>query len=164
MPTSEAPTRIAVTGHRGLPDDTVNIVDTAIRTAVRNQPKPLVGITCLADGADQIFARAIIDAGGALHVIVPAQEYRDGLPAEAHAPYDELIARAANVRRLPYVASTSEAHMAASKTMLDDVDTLFAVWDGQPARGYGGTADIVTIAHDLNIPVHIIWPAGAHRD
>lgn len=124
----------------------------------------LIGISCLADGADQIFARAVIAAGGGLHVIVAAEEYRDGLPAEAYASYDELVAQAADVRRLPYVESTSDAHMAASKMMLDDADTLFAVWDGQPARGYGGTADIVSTAQDLNVPVHIIWPAGAHRD
>jgi hypothetical protein len=27
--------------------------------------------------------------------------------------------------------------------MIDKTDHLIAVWDGKPARGYGGTADIV---------------------
>jgi len=30
--------------------------------------------------------------------------------------------------------------MAASELMLQHADQLWAVWDGQPARGYGGTA------------------------
>jgi hypothetical protein len=54
--------------------------------------------------------------------------------------------------------------MAASKLMIDTADELYAVWDGRPARGYGGTADVVAYAHELGKPVHIIWPAGAKRD
>lgn len=84
----------------------------------------------LADGADQLFARAVLDAGGTLRVIVPAQQYRDDLPAECHTNYNELIARATTVRTLPYVESTSDAHMAESKAMLEDADSLLAVWDG----------------------------------
>jgi hypothetical protein len=54
--------------------------------------------------------------------------------------------------------------MAASELMLADVDELFAVWDGEPARGYGGTADVVAYARQLGTPVRIIWPRGARRD
>jgi hypothetical protein len=38
----------------------------------------ITGITCLADGADQIFARAAADAGGKLEAIIPGARYRDG--------------------------------------------------------------------------------------
>jgi hypothetical protein len=41
---------------------------------------------------------------------------------------------------------------------------LCAVWDGLPARGYGGTADVVAYARQHGKPVHVIWPAGARRD
>ena len=37
--------------------------------------------------------------------------------------------------------------MAASKLMVDGIDELYAVWDGKPARAYGGTADVVAYAH-----------------
>ena len=39
-----------------------------------------------------------------------------------------------------------------------------AVWDGEPARAYGGTADVVAEARKRGIPVTIIWPEGASRD
>ena len=78
--------------------------------------------------------------------------------------YDRLLARAAAVRRLSFTESTSESHMAASKLMVDDADELYAVWDGKPARGYGGTADVVTYARDQRMPVRVIWPDGAQRD
>ena len=54
--------------------------------------------------------------------------------------------------------------MAASRLMVDAADELFAVWDGQPARGHGGTGDVVAYARERGKPVHVIWPAGAQRD
>ncbi len=54
--------------------------------------------------------------------------------------------------------------MAASKFMIGQAGQLWAVWDGQPARGYGGTADVVACARDNGLPVRVIWPDGACRD
>jgi hypothetical protein len=53
--------------------------------------------------------------------------------------------------------------MEASNAILDRADRLFAVWDGQAARGYGGTADVVGEARKRGVPVTIIWPEGARR-
>ncbi|MEV0345275.1 hypothetical protein AB0H88_05890 [Nonomuraea sp. NPDC050680] len=118
----------------------------------------------MADGADQVFARGVLDLGGVLEAVIPATEYRDGLPGECHAAYDELLGRAVRAQRLDFVESTSESHMTASARMLDDADVLFAVWDGQPARGYGGTADVVAEARRREMSVRVIWPEGARRD
>ena len=157
--------RIAITGHRGLPADTERLVDQAIREQLAAYAGgDLVGVTNLADGADQLFAQAVLDAGGQLEVIVPAARYRDGLPESAHAAYDALLSRASSVHRLDWIESTEDAHMEASKVMLDRADHLFAVWDGKPARGYGGTADVVAEARNRRIPVAVIWPEGASRD
>jgi hypothetical protein len=43
-------------------------------------------------------------------------------------------------------------------------DRLIVVWDGQPARAYGGTADVVAYADRVGVPVRIVWPEGATRD
>ena len=157
--------RIAITGHRELPAETERLVDQAIRQQLAAYSgRDLVGVTNLADGADQLFAQAVLDAGGQLDVIVPAARYRDGLPESAHAAYDTLLSCASSVHRLDRIESTEEAHMEASTAMLDRADRLFAVWDGKPARGYGGTADVVAEARDRGIPVTVIWPEGASRD
>jgi hypothetical protein len=156
--------RIAISGHRGLPGPTADLVDKAIRAALAEHAPDVAGMSCLADGADQIFARAVTDLGGTLDVIVPAAEYRDKLPEEAHPEYDRLLARAAAIRRMPFTESTSRSHMEASKVMIDQADELYAVWDGQPARAHGGTADVVTYARDHGTPVRVIWPDGAQRD
>jgi hypothetical protein len=156
--------RIAMSGHRGLPGPTADLVDKAIRAALAEHAPDVTGISCLADGADQIFARAVTDLGGELEVIIPATRYRAGLPEEALPEYDRLLAQATVVRRIPFTESTSESHMEASRTMIGQADELFAVWDGKPARGYGGTADVVAYARDHGTPVRVIWPHGAARD
>lgn len=156
--------RIAISGHRGLNARTADLVNHAVREKLSAYSADVTGLSCLADGADQIFARAVVDSGGRLEVIIPAEEYRAGLPAEAHAEYDDLLARAVSVHQMPFTESTSESHMAASKLMVDKADELYAVWDGKPARAYGGTADVVAYARDHDTPVEVIWPVGATRD
>ncbi len=158
-------TRIAVSGHRGFTAEVEALIDRAVRTELAaHADGDLVGVSCLADGADQIFARAVLDAGGALEVVVPAQRYRDALPEQSRPAYDGLIERAAVVHRLSHVESTSQSHMDASIEMLKDADLLFAVWDGMPARSFGGTADVVAHANDTGVPVIVVWPEGAWRD
>jgi len=154
--------RIAISGHRGLSSPTAQLVDKAIRAALAEHAPDVTGISCLADGADQIFARAVTDLGGTLEAVIPAA-YREKLPEDSHPGYDDLIARAADVHRLPFTESTPESHMAASKLMVDEADELYAVWDGKPARSYGGTADVVAYARERGTPVRVIWPDGAQR-
>lgn len=156
--------RIAISGHRSLPAETATLVDRAIRDALADSDGAITGLSNLADGADQIFARAIIDMGGVLDVFIPAREYRAGLPKDVHREYDDLLAHASAVYQLPFVESTSESHMAASELMIDSADELFAVWDGRPARAYGGTADVVEYARERGLPVRVIWPEGARRE
>jgi hypothetical protein len=106
----------------------------------------------------------VLDHGGIIEAVIPAGQYRDGLPAESLREYDGLLASAAAVHRLPYGESTAKAHMAASVLMIEKADELWAVWDGEPARGYGGTADVVMYAREHEIPVRAMWPDGATRD
>lgn len=155
--------RIAISGHRGLPQETSDLVETAIRAALAADATEVTGLSCLADGADQIFASVILDMGGQIEAIVPSRGYRAGLPRQSHAGYDRLLEQATVVHRLPYAESTPEAHMAASKFMIAMAGELWAVWDGLPARGFGGTADVVAYAYERGRAVKVIWPAGARR-
>jgi len=156
--------RIAISGHRGLPPDTALLVDEAVRAALTGQAADVIGLSLLADGADQIVSSALLDLGGHIEAVIPAARYREGLPPGTWPEYDRLLAQAEPVHRLGFTDSTSEAHMAASEFMLRQAGELWAIWDGKPARGYGGTADVVACARDSGIPVQVIWPPGAHRD
>jgi hypothetical protein len=156
--------RLAFCGHRGLNAATARLVDRAVRAALAADATDLTGLSCLADGADQIFARAVADAGGRLEVVVPAERYRDGLPEALRPGYDQLFALAAGVHRMPFRDPSARSYMAAGEFMIDHADELYAVWDRKPGRGYGGTADVVGYARRRGIPVRVIWPDGAERD
>jgi hypothetical protein len=143
---------------------TAELVAAALRDALSGYI-PMVGVTMLGPGADQLFARLVLELGGALYVVVPAAEYRDGFEdPEAQAGYDELYARASYVEALEHTESTEQAHMDGGQVVVDRSSVLLAVWDGEPSRGLGGTADVVAYARQRGIPVKVIWPEGASRD
>ena len=77
MPADPAPIRVGVTGHINLTRDTELLVADALRVELRRiSDRPVHGVTCLAGGADQVFARTILDLGGTYDVILPARDYR----------------------------------------------------------------------------------------
>lgn len=157
--------RVGITGHRGLPEAAEALVREAIREAV--QPcagADLAGVSCIADGPDAWFAQTVLDLGGRLEVVVPAEEYRDSLPAWHHRTYDELLSRASEIHATGLARSDSQAHMTGSEILVGLVDEVIAVWDGRPARGYGGTADVVRYAREHGVVVRVLWPEGATRD
>ncbi|MER5797185.1 hypothetical protein [Streptomyces mirabilis] len=157
--------RVGITGHRGLSRDVERQVRRLLEVAVREiDAAELVGVSCIADGPDAWFAEAVLKRGGELEVVVPAEQYREGLP-ESHWPvHDELMRRAARVHHTGMTASDSEAHMAGSEVLVGLAEELFAVWDGKPAWGYGGTADVVSYAERNGVPVRVLWPEGATRE
>jgi hypothetical protein len=155
---------VGMTGHQGLPVHTVKLVTTALRDQLKGYGSNLVGVTMLGPGADQLFARVVLELGGSLHVVVPATKYRDAFDDEAaQRGYDELYAKATYFKRLDFTDSTEHAHMEGGKAVVDRVEVLIAVWDGLPARGLGGTADVVAYAKQRGRPVEVIWPEGATR-
>ncbi|MGB3444225.1 MAG: hypothetical protein WBA97_36260 [Actinophytocola sp.] len=122
-------------------------------------------MTCLARGADQIFARVVLEYGGAVEVVLPAADYRDRKVKPDNAQdFDELIGKADDVHIMPFAESNRDAYMAASEHVLSTINALVAVWDGGPSGGYGGTADVVDAARKRGLPVTVIWPDGAERD
>ncbi|OKI07332.1 hypothetical protein A6A06_35825 [Streptomyces sp. CB02923] len=156
---------MGITGHRGLSASVEQCVRTELSERLRrHEPEELCGVSCLADGPDAWFAEIVLALGGRIEVVVPAERYRDGLPEGHHAVYDTLLGRAADVHETQLRDSSSEAHMAGSEMLVGLVDRVIAVWDGKPARGFGGTADVVAYARRVGVPVDIIWPDGAVRD
>ncbi|MFJ4623992.1 hypothetical protein [Streptomyces sp. NPDC088812] len=156
--------RVGITGHRGLGEDVAERVRALLAVAVAEYaPAELVGVSCVADGPDSWFAEAVLDHGGRIEVVVSASEYRDSLPDGHHPTYDRLVGQAAAVHTTGMTASDPQAYMAGSEILVDLVDELLAVWDGRPARGYGGTADVVAHARRQATAVRILWPAGASR-
>lgn len=157
--------RVGITGHRGLSPAVEKLVRASLDAEVKKyEPTELRGVSCVADGPDTWFAESVLAAGGRIEVVIPADQYRDGLPSAHHVAYDALLRQAVEIHHTGMGESTSQAHMAGSEILVGLVDRLIAVWDGEAARGFGGTADVVAYARRTGVPVDIIWPNGATRD
>ncbi|MFF7369372.1 hypothetical protein [Streptomyces tricolor] len=160
-------TTIAVTGHMDLTEDTVPLVRTALEDLLKQYADDggLVGVSCIAKGADSLFAEAVLAAGGRLTVVVPSRDYRQNKVKPDHAAlFDHLVEAADEVLVLPNDSADRQAYEAANAVLLERADRLVAVWNGAPPSGKGGgTADTVLEARAAGIPVHVVWPDGAAR-
>lgn len=159
-------TTIAVTGHMDLTEDTVPLVRTELDTLLAGyDAEQLTGLSCIAKGADSLFAEAVLAAGGRLVVVVPSEDYRQAKVKPEHAPtFDRLCAAAYEVLVMPHETANRQAYEAANAVLLERADRMVAVWDGRPPSGKGGgTADVVTEARSAGLPVDVVWPEGAER-
>jgi hypothetical protein len=157
--------RIGITGHMNLTESTRPLIEAAIRKLLNQYPADeLIGVSCIAAGADSIFAQVVLDLGGQLEVILPSYDYRERKVRPSEAPmFDSLVERAVAVRVMPYDIANREAYEAANEAMLSSIDQLVAVWDGQSPADQGGTAAVVGSAEQRAIRAHIVWPEGAAR-
>jgi predicted Rossmann fold nucleotide-binding protein DprA/Smf involved in DNA uptake len=156
-------TRVGVTGHRDLTTTTQSLVAGAL-AAELSQLDGLRGISSLAEGADQIFAQGVLDAGGALIAVIPCATYGRAFSTEAGvASYRALRARADEVIELPYLGPSEDAFWAAGRRIVGLADVLLAIWDGSASGGLGGTADVVAFAREHDVPTTVVWPVGSRR-
>ncbi|MEU0744301.1 hypothetical protein [Streptomyces sp. NPDC006134] len=158
-------TTIAVTGHMDLAYSSVPLVGEALRETLKPYAPELTGVSCIARGADTLFAEAVLDLGGSLVVVLPSKDYRQAKVKPDHAEtFDRLIEAAAEVIVLDHETANRAAYEDANRTLLSRADRLVAVWDGAPPSGKGGgTADTVLEARGTGLPVDVIWPEGAAR-
>ncbi len=133
-----------------------------------------VALSSLAEGADRMVADAVLATeGGTLEVELPlvAHEYaKDFVTERSRDEFDALLASATSVRAPEAeVADADQAWDAeswnasyerAGRTVVDECDVLLAVWDGKPAAGRGGTAEIVAYALRRRVPVVAIPTRG----
>lgn len=183
-PRPEAVLRIGVTGHRSLPDaDAVARVVTAVLERIgdaadavaraapsvfalpaEDRPARLVVVSSLAEGADRIVADAALAGDHELQAVLPfpAPLYRDDFAHEySRAAFDTLLEKAGALFTLDGTrADAPAAYELAGRVMLANADILIAVWDGEPARGRGGTAEVVGEALASGLPVIVIDPAA----
>ena len=125
---------------------------------------PIRLVSALAEGADRIAAESALDQGQSLEVILPfeAEEYeRDFSEPEVIEEFRDLLGKASSVVVLDgHISGRPHAYEAAGLTMLDNIDLLIAVWDGEPGRGRGGTHEVIMDAAKRTMPVIIISPDG----
>lgn len=178
---------VGVTGHRAkaLKADAVEGLRARIRetlllasdsgVAVRGTcdtcfdgaPTTLRLVSPIADGADQIAADVALELGWQLQVVLPFDRatYRSNLANNAaRREFDRLAGLATCVLELPGGGGPDhDAYVMAGRATVAHCDMLIAVWDGRPARGRGGTAEIVQLALTRGTAVVHIAPDNGHE-
>ncbi|AWW42615.1 MULTISPECIES: hypothetical protein [Streptomyces] len=157
---------VAVTGHMDLAAEAAEPVRTALRELLADlRDDSLVGRTCLARGADTLFAEVVLSLGGRLSAIIPSADYREAVVRpEDLIRFDTLREAADEVVVMPYEHAGREAYEEANLRLIEGADRLLAVWDGSAPTGRGGgTADTVATARTAGLTVDVVWPPGASR-
>jgi hypothetical protein len=138
--------RIGVTGHQRLDEPSQwRWVEDQIEHLL-SKVGAVVGVSSLAIGSDQLFASVVLRMSGTLHVVLPFSDYERTFAAEDLEPFRSLLGQARQVETLPAKLSDEESFLAAGERVADLSELLVAIWNGRPAAGLGGTADIVDYA------------------
>jgi hypothetical protein len=150
---------IGVTGHQhiGAADARQWVRDTMSDTL--STLKPSMGYTSLAVGTDSLFAELCSRHRISYTVIIPSKNYESTFNADDVLEYRRLKSLAASEVELTYDSPSGEAFYAAGKRIVDSIDCLIAVWNGLPANGLGGTADVVKYAREQCKKIIHINPA-----
>jgi len=149
--------RVGVTGHRALaePDEVRREVDAVLDGLT----EPLTAVSSLAEGADRLVAQAVLDRGGRLDVVLPLEpaDYEtDFADAASRAEFHRLLDAADTVTTVPPAATREDAYAAAGDAVVAGCDVLLALWDGEPGRGRGGTAEVVAGARAQGRRVEVL--------
>jgi hypothetical protein len=187
MVSGRLPLVLGATGHRDLRKEDVPRLEQEVARVLQTirsryggakHGTPLIVLSALAEGADQLIARIALEHGALLIAPLPmaTEEYRrDFTPSGAHE-FDRLLAHAiaAPVMRLPPGTNPAELHRDQSKRdeqyrsaglfIARYCHALLALWDGVdngPAKG--GTAEVVGFKRN-GIPIDITGSARCSLD
>lgn len=165
-----------MTGHRPSRLAGVDLTDLAARVrvalaafAAAATGRELRLVSNLAEGADSIAFDQATVLGWPVDVVLPFETTRNAHEFPDPAARAALDARLAGARAVMALAASRPggetpevAYERAGRVMLAQSDVLRAIWDGAPARGRGGAAQIIEEAVAQGIPViHVPVGEGA---
>lgn len=153
---------VGFTGHRHLRDpQAVGRALTAILESLRQEiDGDLACASSVAIGADTLFACAALSLSLPWRALLPAPptDLRNDFADDDWRIVQQLLAQAieVDVRAAPFAADAS--YLECGMDTVDQSDFMIAVWDQAPARGLGGTADIVAYTRSVNKPLILVNP------
>jgi hypothetical protein len=141
---------IGITGHQKLHNDLIlEWLESEIVREVTDMHGLENAFSSLAIGADQLFARNMIQLNINLIAIIPCKNYEQTFDEINRQEYFHLLTQCQKIETLNFPTPSELAFFSAGKQVVHNSDVLFAIWDGNPAQGLGGTGDIVAFAMSL---------------
>lgn len=157
--------RIGVSGHQQIGDEaTIEFVSRQLQELLskfqhlrRERGQHVVVYSALAIGTDRLFVKTALALGIPVEVVIPCSHYADIYESsEIREEYHDLLSHCQQVHELPFEDCSEDAYLAAGHWIVDHTDLMILVWNGFPAGGKGGTADIASYARLVCRPfIHI---------
>jgi len=139
--------KIGITGHLSLQDP--DLIGESIRqilksVANRFPTKQLSFYSPVSPGADLLSARIALEHSIPLYVILPfnQDEYLLTFPANDQKAFLQITNKAEEIIKLSD-EKQDDVYQMLGDFLVKNMDVLIAIWDGQEARGPGGTGDVV---------------------
>ena len=153
---------VGFAGHRRLDDSdrTARQIADTLASLRKEVPGEWIGTSSAAAGSDLLFARCVLSLGMPWQALLPlpqADFERDFSPNEWQQ-VEALLQGAESVVVIGASDVREEAYLDCGVETVHACDVLIALWDGEPARGRGGTAEIVTYARERGKPLLIVDP------
>lgn len=157
---------VGFTGHRRLADveASAGAIRDVLESLRREAPGEWIALSSIASGGDRLFVREAHALGLSWHAILPmprAEFARDFAPSE-WPEVEATLATADHVRVIADSDDREESYLDCGIETVNEADVLIALWDGDPARGKGGTADVVQYAKSIHKPL-VIVDAATHE-
>ena len=157
---------VGFTGHRHLTDPAgaARAIRGALDTLRHQVPGEWIALSSIAGGSDQLFVQQVRAGSLSWHAILPmarAEFAKDFTPGDWEA-VEHMLAEADHVRTIDENGDRKDGYLDCGIETVNGADVLIAFWDGAPARGKGGTADIVEYAQSIGKPIMII-DADSHE-
>jgi len=134
----------------------VKQVLTKLDNSLIHIPHTFIAVSPLAEGADRLVAKQILNWPVSdkknisnLEVVLPMPEedyLQDFKTQESKEEFKNLLKLAISTQIFNKKASRSDNYNKAGQFVVQNCDVLIAIWDGEPAEGTGGTAEIVAYA------------------
>jgi hypothetical protein len=153
--------------------DSKKIIDSSPHT-----PIAFSILTPLAEGADRLVAREVLKfPDSRIEVVLPLvkEDYLEDFESpESRQEFEGLLGRARRPISLrkhrlreefpsgDLAETRRQAYEDVGRYVVDHCDVLMAIWDEEPSRGKGGTAEIVDYARSKKRPVIIISPTSPY--
>jgi hypothetical protein len=153
--------KVGIAGHQNIGSDkTIKWVSSVLAIKIKEYSIDF-GFTSLAVGSDQLFAQLLRQSNIPYTVVIPCGNYEKTFTDTASLEnYQSFLDASAGTFQLPFPEPSETAFYEAGKEIVYRSDMIFAIWDGLPAKGLGGTGDIVKYARTLNKSVIHINPAS----
>jgi len=158
---------LGITGHRsGISDEVYTKLFGYIKNMIEKESISIKTIiSSLADGADRVVAKHMLEEYNAkLIVSLPFEqyEYQKDFSEDSQEEFQSFLSKSDRVYTISSLDAISkdEAYLKAGEYVVDNCDILIAIWDGEDAKGVGGTGDIVAYAEQCKKPILYINTAS----